>query len=122
MRVAANMAKALTALREVGGVAAQVLVESFPGAASLAERCRSTKPTLVYFSTGLAGDMEAIGKTLAGIDVLSIGATPSDANRGVVVAFDLEEGRPKIVVNVARARAQNVAFKAELLKLARIVG
>ena len=40
---------------------------------------------------------------------------------GAVVGFDLEEGRPKIVVNLKRAKAQNVDFKAELLKFARIV-
>jgi hypothetical protein len=121
-RVATNVANALGALREVGGVASQIELEAFPGAAPLAERCRSKKLTIVYFSTGLEGDMDAIGSALGGIDVLTVGATASLADRGVVVAFDLEEGRPKIVVNLARARSQNVAFKAELLKLARIVG
>lgn len=121
-QVAVNMAKALVALREVGGVASEVVVAPFPGAAPLAETCRSKKITVVYFSTGLESDMDAIGKALAGVDVLTIGVTASLADRGVVVAFDLEEGRPKIVVHLARARAQNVSFKAELLKLARIVG
>jgi len=121
-RVATNVASALGALRDVGSVAAQIELEAFPGAAPLADRCRSKKVTIVYFSTGLEGDMDAIGKALAGVDILTVGASASFADRGVVVAFDLEEGRPKIVVHLARARAQNVAFKAELLKLARIVG
>jgi hypothetical protein len=35
-------------------------------------------------------------------------------------SFDLVSGRPKILVNLTQARAQHVAFSAELLKLARI--
>ncbi len=121
-RVADNLARALVALRQVGGMPTQVDVEAFPGAPGLAERCRAGKIAIVFFSTGLEGEMAAAGAALAGADILTVGTTASDASRGAVVAFDLEEGRAKIVVNLARARAQNVSFKAELLKLSRIVG
>jgi hypothetical protein len=66
--------------------------------------------------------MAAVAKALAGVDVLTVGATAAHAERGAVVGFDLEEGSPKIVANLAQAKAQNVAFRSELLKLARIVG
>lgn len=121
-RGAENVAKALAAIGQVGGIAAQVDIEGYSGPASLAQRCREKKLAIVFFSTGLDAEMEGVGAALNGVDVLTVGATASNASRGTVVAFDLEEGRPKIVVNVARAKAQNVSFKAELLKLARIVG
>lgn len=121
-RVAANVGSGLSALREVGGIPAQVQVEPFADAAALAARCRSQKVALVYFATSMDAEVTAAATALAGVDVLTVGTTASFAGRGTVVAFDLEEGRPKIVVNLTRAKAQNVAFKAELLKLARIVG
>jgi hypothetical protein len=121
-RVADNLARALVAVRQVGGVPTQVDVEPFAGAAALADRCRAGKVAIVFFSTGLEGEMGAAGAALSGADILTVGTTASDATRGAVVAFDLEEGRAKIVVNLARAKAQNVSFKAELLKLSRIVG
>ena len=70
----------------------------------------------------LEGDLPAIAAALNGVDVLTYGATAAHAAKGTVVGFDLEESKPKLVVNPARAKAQNVSFKAELLKLARLVG
>lgn len=121
-RVATHVAKGLVARRDVGGIAAAVEVDRFAGAQALADRCRAQKIALVYFATGLTDEMVATGKALVGVDVLTVGATASHAERGAVVGFDLEEGSPKIVANLAQAKAQNVAFKAELLKLARLVG
>ena len=122
LRVANNIAREIGELHEVGGVTAQVEVAAYPGAAALGARCRSQKTALVYYSSGLEGDMGQAAEALAGADVLTIGASPAHAERGSVVGFDLEGGKPKVVVNVTRGKAQNVSFKAELLKLARIVG
>ena len=120
-QIAANVAKALASMRDVGGAPAHVEVMTFTSASALAQRCRSERVSLIYFSSGLEADMPGTGKELSGVDVLTIGATASLATRGVVVAFDLEEGKPKLVISLARAKSQNVSFKAELLRLARIV-
>jgi len=37
------------------------------------------------------------------------------------VGFELEEGKPKLYVNVRVAKAQNVDFRAELLRLVKLV-
>jgi hypothetical protein len=121
-RVATNVGRDLSELHDVGGLAAHVQVEPYADGPTLASRCRTQKVAMIYFSTALEGDIAAASAALAGVDILTVGATASLADSGAVAAFDLEEGRPKIVVHLARAKAQNVAFKAELLKLARIVG
>jgi hypothetical protein len=38
-----------------------------------------------------------------------------------VVGFDLVSGRPKVVINLAMARKQNLRFRSDLLSLARII-
>jgi len=65
--------------------------------------------------------MPRVAAALEGIDVLTVGSTAQHAEKGAVVGFELDEARPKIVLNMKSARAQNVAFKAELMKLARIL-
>jgi hypothetical protein len=119
--VALRFARALTSIHDVGGVAAQVDIVDFTSAAELVDRCKAQHVALVYVSAGLEAEMAAMAPAFAGADVLTVGATGAFAERGAVVGFDLEEGRPRIVINAGRAREQNVSFKSELLKLARVV-
>jgi hypothetical protein len=114
-------ASAVSSMRKVGGVDAQVDVLAFTTAVSLAERCRTERVSLVYLSTSLDANVGAIATALSGVDVLTVGATAAYAVHGAVVGFDLEEGKPRIVLNLTRAKAQNVSFRAELLKLSHLV-
>ena len=106
---------------DVGGVTKTVEVVPYGGAPALAAACSARKAALVYLSAGLERESQAVAGALAGGDVLTVGATGAHAEAGAVVGFDLEGGKPKIVVNLASARAQNVSLKAELLRLTRIV-
>jgi hypothetical protein len=113
---------ALQALGQVGGVKAEIEVVTFHSAAAIAERCRSGHVALAYFSAGLETEMGGIAQALAGVDILTIGASAVHAERGAVVGFDLEDSKPKMVVNLASAKAQKVELKAELLRMARVCG
>ena len=117
---ASAFAKALADLR-LAGVPAAVEEDSFSDGAQLAGRVKSQQIGVVYFAVGLEPDMARAAAALVGADVLTIGATGQFAQNGAVVGFDLEEARPKLVVNVKSAKAQNVSFKSELLELARVV-
>lgn len=121
-QLAHQVSAALRDLGDVGGAVKTVEVIDFGGAAALAATCKSRKAALLYLSAGLESDAGAIAAALAGGDVLTIGASGSHAEKGAVIGFDLEGGKPKIVVNQGTAKAQNVAIKAELLKLARVIG
>lgn len=119
--VGGGFAKALSELHDIAGVPMQVDEMPLADPAALAAQCKAQHVAILYFSVGLEPSMEGVAGALAGVDVMTIGASSTFAEKGAVVGFDLEEGRPKIVVNLARAKAHNVSFKAELLKLARIV-
>lgn len=119
---AQQVAVALRELGDVGGVPKTVEVVPWTGAAALAATCKSRRVALVYLSAGLDADAGGIAAALAGADVLTVGATGAHAERGAVIGFDLDGGKPKIVINRSAARAQHVEIRAELLKLARIVG
>jgi len=119
--MAAHFARALETVHMVAGLNIKIDFESLTTATALAERCRSQRISVVYLSTHLDDDVGAVATALAGADVLTVGAAAGYAARGAVVAFDLEEGKARIVVNLARAKSQNVSFRAELLKLTRLV-
>jgi hypothetical protein len=120
-RVGRYMAKALEEMPDIAGLpkTVELLAWSSPGALVAAVRARPT--ALVYFSLGLEGDAAAIAAALAGTDLLTIGATGALAERGTCVGFELEEGKPKIYVNLRVAKAQKVDFRAELLRLVKLV-
>ena len=118
---AKSFADAISDLRQVGGLPATVEVAPFVDGAKLAAKCRTDRIALVYFAAGLEQEIPRIAAALVGVDVLTLGPSAPYAANGAVVAFDLEEARPKLFLNLKSARAQNVVFKAELLKLARII-
>lgn len=118
--VANSVAKALAGA-DLAGVKTDITTVEYPGPEKLAARCKSDKVAVVYFGPGLEAEMASMARALAGSDVMSVGGSSTHAERGAAVGFDVEEGRPKIVVNLRVAKAQNVAFKAELLKLARVI-
>jgi hypothetical protein len=122
MQLAQQLAAELRGGGDVGGVAKTVEVVAYAGAGALAAACSRRSVAIVYLSGELDADASAIANALAGGNVLSVGATGAHAENGAVVGFDLEGGKARIVVNLAAARAQNVALKAELLRLTRIVG
>jgi hypothetical protein len=76
---------------------------------------------LAYLSVDLEPDAPAIAAALADTNVLTIGATGLMAERGACVGFELEGGKPKIYVNLRVAKAQKVDFRAELLRLVKLV-
>jgi hypothetical protein len=120
-RVGHQMAEALEKMPDVAGLpkTVETLEWSRPEALLAVVRARPT--SLIYLSVGLETEGAAIAATLAGTDVLTVGATGAIAERGACAGFELEEGKPKIYVNLRVAKAQKVDFRAELLRLVKLV-
>ena len=93
----------------------------YSSAGELARLCRERRPAIVYLGPGLSAHAAVIAQALAGLDVLSVSAVPADVAQGVVLGFEVISGKPKLLVHLPRARQQNVAFKPELLRLARVI-
>jgi len=93
---------------------------SFESAALLGKRCRTDSVDIVYLTPGLEDDVPEIRKALTGVDTLSVSAVPSSVPAGIVLGFELLSGKPKIWLNLAQAKAQNVNFKADVLKLMKV--
>jgi hypothetical protein len=120
-RVGEQIHDELSVLNEVGGLPHREEMVQYSARRSLAALCKSSGAAVLYLSVGLAEEMPAIAASLVDQSVLSVAATASYVPKGSVLGFDAESGRPKLVVNLTQARLQKVAFKPELLKLARVI-
>lgn len=95
---------------------------TFSTGAALTAKVKDDKVAIVYVAPGFdAAEMTTIAKALAGQSVLSAGAVTRFSD-DVVLGFELVSGKPKLVVNVKRARDQNVELSSQVLKIVRVIG
>jgi hypothetical protein len=121
VRTAAHMETALRGINDIGGLPHDETTIAYPGAKSLADTIRLRHYAIVYVGPALGGEIDAIRDALSGVSVLTVAATFEYVPRGVVLGFDVVSGKPKLVVNLAQAKRQEVVFKAEVLKLMRVI-
>jgi hypothetical protein len=120
-RIGRQMETLLQEMPDIAGLSKTVETRAWSSPAALVAAIRERPTALVYLSIDLDVEAPTIAAALAGIDVLTVGATGALAERGACVGFELEEGRPKIYVNLRVAKAQKVDFAHQLLRLVKIV-
>jgi hypothetical protein len=120
-RAAAQMQSAFRELADVGGLRHEEFIVAWTDGSALSELCTRRKASIVFLTPGLDGEIDPIVAALQHLRVLSVAGVLSYVSRGLVLGFDLVSGRPKIVINLPIAKKQGLAFRASLLKLARII-
>jgi hypothetical protein len=120
-RIGRQMAAALEEMSDIAGIPKTVELLEWSSSEALVSAVRARPTALVYLSLGFEADAAAIAAALAGTDVLTVGATGAIAERGACVGFELEEGKSRIYVNLRVAKAQKVDFRADLLRLVKLV-
>jgi hypothetical protein len=120
-RAAAQLISAFSGIGSIAGKPHDVLQLPYRNAADLAGECRNRRAGIVYLTPGLDQQIDAISEALSGLDLLSVAAVPSYVPRGVVLGFRLVSAKPKMLIHLEQAKRQNVAFKADFLKLAEVI-
>jgi YfiR/HmsC-like len=120
-RVGEQIQAELAVLKDLGGLPHVEETVRYSARRSVAELCASRNASVLYVSVGLLDQMSAIASALENLSILSVAVAASYVERRAVLGFDAEAGRPKLVVHLDQARRQKVAFKPEVLKLARVV-
>jgi hypothetical protein len=119
---AEQLVAALGELPLFAGRAHRREVADYAGPAGVAELCRERRVAVLLLTPGFGADeVAAIARALEGTSVLTFSPVAAHVRRGVVVGFDLVSGRSKILVNLAQAAKQSVAFRSDLLNLAVMV-
>jgi hypothetical protein len=118
---AASMRLALERLERIGGLPHHENVVQYENAAALAKLCRAERAAAIYLGPGLEAESERVAAALSGLDVLSVASNPAYVEQGIVLGFDLVSGKPRILVNLPQAKRQNVNFRADVLKLMKVL-
>jgi hypothetical protein len=116
-----QMRQALGDIDTFGSYPHDEQIVEFASATALAERCRAERISIVYLGPGLHEDIDAIRNALEPLSILTVSASPEEVLRGVILGFDLVQGKPKLVIHLPQARKQHVNMQSDLLKLMRIV-
>jgi hypothetical protein len=119
-RVAAQVEAALARAPAIGGLPHDETVTPYRGPTELAQLCRTQRAAIVVFGPGFREDVPAIREALDGVDVLSASAIPEYVEAGIVLGFDLANGRPELLVHLRQARRQNIALRADVLRLMKV--
>jgi poly(3-hydroxybutyrate) depolymerase len=120
-RTAGQVKAALAETDRVGGVPHDESVTEYTDTEALAKACRDQRAAIVYLMPGLGGEVEAIGRALDGVSVLSVGAVGGYASKGAVIDFFIDGGKPKIALNLAQARKQQVALAPEVIRIMKVI-
>lgn len=121
-RSAAQALKALSGTHDVDGLPLERISMTYTDGPTLARLTQEGNVSILYVTPGFSeSEIDAVARALDGVSVLSAGALAKYTPRGVVIGFDLAGGKPKLLVNLDRARRQSVELSSSVLKLMRIV-
>jgi hypothetical protein len=119
--VGEQAARALSG-KDVKGMPTEIVTQTFSDGNALAERVRAGRVSILYAAPGFGPrELLTIARSLSGLSVLSSGALAHFVDTGVALGFDLVGGKPKLLVNVRRAREQGVDLSSQVLKLAKVI-
>lgn len=121
VRVGGQLVAGLRRAGTLGGRPVEASAHAYGTAAALRAEVGATHARVVYLAAGLGDQVPAIASALAGAGVITVAAVGADVDRGAIVGFELVSSRPRIVVNLTVARAQQLQFNGQFLRLARVV-
>jgi hypothetical protein len=120
LRAAEQMKASFTQVDRIAGLPHEVELMAYPGAAELARHCRERRLSIVMVGPSFQDEVPSMRSALDGVDVLSVASLASYVPAGIVLGFDLEGGRPKVLLHLKQAKRQHVDFQAKVLTLMRI--
>lgn len=119
--VGRQLAAALGTVDTVGGIAHQEVLVPFSTVDALVKTVETTGSRVVVFAPGFAADARAIVDALDGRKLMTVSSTPRGVEEGLVLGFDLVDGKPRMLFNLTSSRRQKADFRAEVIKLMTVV-
>jgi hypothetical protein len=118
---AAQLSAQLDRIKVLGGKAVNHTRVTYETAEQIGRIVEQRRPYLVYLSDGLRGVAKELVRLQPGRVLLTVSTDGYDASDSVVLGFELESSKPRIVLNLKHARAQKLDFSAQVLRVVRVV-
>jgi hypothetical protein len=120
LRAAEQVQAALSRIPTIAGLPHDEILISYQQAMTLPEACRSQQLAVLFVTPGFRNDVKAIRAALDGVDVLTATGIPEYVSEGIVLGFDVANGRPQLLVHLGQAKRQNVVMRSEVLRLMKV--
>lgn len=121
-RVSNRVLAELRGRPRLGGYPTQAALVEASEAPAAVDACVRLGAAVVYVCPGVHLTPEALALALHGRASLTVAALPGDVSRGLVLGFRLRSSKPRLLVNLTRARAQHIDFRADFLRMVEVVG
>jgi hypothetical protein len=118
---AAQLSAQLDRVKELGGKAVSHTRVTYETTAQIARIIEQRRPYLIYFSKGMRGVAKEVVRVQPNRALLTVSTDGYDPSDAVVLGFELESSKPRIVLNLKHARAQKLDFSAQVLRVVRVV-
>jgi YfiR/HmsC-like len=119
----AEMRKAFKAMDPptIQGLPVAVSGHSYKDAAAFAEWIETDKVNVLYVTSGLAAQLEAIGLVCARKKIVSVTGTRAFVEKTIAIGVVVKGDTPKIVVNLKTADLVGMSLDPKLLQLAEVI-
>lgn len=122
VRVGAQLLTELSVREQLGNYKLQAGRLPFTSLAGLTDECKRLRAGVVYVAPGVREGAAKLASALQGLKVLSVASLPEQVAEGLVLGSAVRSGKPRVLVNLKRAREQEVDFRADFLRMVEVVG
>ena len=104
----------------IGGLPHEEVILPYNNAAALVTACRVRRVAILIVTPGFGPDLDAVRAAVDGIDLLTVAVAPSDVARGMVLGFDVVDGKPRMLLNREQALRHNVKLRSDVLRVMKL--
>ena len=94
---------------------------SYLSEAALTSMVSNLNISVLYVTPGNEANLSAIANVAKAKNILTFGGCGDYVSHGLAIGVEMNAGKPQVIVNLTNAKAQGADFKAEFLKLAKVV-
>lgn len=121
VRVGAQLLSELAAREQLGNYELRASRLAFSSLSGLTDECKRLRAGVVYIAPGIREGTTKLAGALQGLKVLSVASLPEQVGEGLVLGSAVRSGKPRVLVNLKRAREQAVDFRADFLRMVEVV-
>lgn len=99
----------------------QVLAAPYTGIAATGDLVEKNGVDALFLGPGLDADLAAISAYARGRKLTTMTGEDTYLQKGVALGVLVEEGKPRIVVNLNASREEGASFSSELMQLAKVI-
>lgn len=122
VRVKEEFSQALATVDLTDGEGRPPRVVEFQAGGELGPDYEAAGVDFLYVAPLRGVDLKTIVADTRRLGILTCSGVPEFAREGLAVGLDLQEGRPRILINLNGAKAEHADFRSGFLKLAQIIG